>query len=374
MLIDKKSSEEQNNSARAGSLWQRIKSLFFRPTPLKLAQIQTPDTFVSSDFKDWLKAIDTLMPLVQAIRHELDISHFEKLDLELLGANTYLYHIDRLLVKVREHFMNYRYRRDQFDHAKDIIQQTEFLQVNQSCCQCYQTIVNLTQALESLPRKKLYSDDFITLIHAFELEATTLGSAMRALNQLAYRQEAIFQIDALEKNLLQSLTQTRLLEINNDYGTVNQYTSHPGGSYYSVTHNLRDKMFGLENNEHRALLEKAIEIYDVLNKCYVVARKSTVKASLDIIADHIEKLIDAFCDTECDKTRIYRHLTTIFYQLECLRFSSNRESRCSRNLFEKSKWAKHQLKKACAHDTVAGEFIKKISIKRISLLKKNNPR
>jgi hypothetical protein len=320
---------------------------------------------VKASLKDWMNAVDTLQPLVQSIRANANPADVEDFDLELLGANTYLFHIDRLLVKVREYFINFRYRQEQANDFNELVNKAEYIQAIEAAQQCYHTIINLTTLIQKLPHKKLYSEDFINQIHAFELEVTTLGSSVRMLNKLVYRQEALLQLSALEQDLLQTLGQGQ-------QSTQNTYSFNEIGSNHGLMYRgdyLRTKSQMISVPEYFTFISSLIDVHDMLKKCYVVARKSVVKDSLDMMSENIEGLIDVLLQNEPEKNLIFNYLAQIFNTVEALRFSTNRESRCSRNLFEKSKLARNQLRKICLKHDIAREFLKTISVSRVTLLR-----
>lgn len=320
---------------------------------------------VKASLKDWMNAVDTLQPLVQSIRANANPAEVEDFDLELLGANTYLFHIDRLLVKVREYFINFRYRQEQANDYNELINKTEYVQAIEAAQQCYHTIINLTALVQKLPHKKLYSEEFINQIHAFELEVTTLGSSVRMLNKLVYRQEALLQLSALEQDLLQTLGQ-------NPQSIQNTYSFNEIGSSHGLMYRgdyLKTKAQMIIVPEYFTFITSIIDVHEMLKKCYVVARKSVVKETLDMMSENIEGLINVFLQQEPERNQIFNHLAQIFNSVEALRFSTNRESRCSRNLFEKSKLARHQLRKICQKHDIAREFLKTVSVSRVTLLK-----
>ncbi|HRE31029.1 MAG TPA: hypothetical protein PLD88_03550, partial [Candidatus Berkiella sp.] len=102
-----------------------------------------------------------------------------------------------------------------------------------------------------------------------------------------------------------------------------------------------------------------VEMHDMLKKCYVVARKSVIKELLDKMCEHIQNLIAAFKKTNQnpDMDIVFSQLSFIFSNIESIRFNSHRESRCSKNLFEKAKFARQQLRKACQHHPLGREYL-----------------
>lgn len=348
--------------------WHKVKALFFgqllkekeSASQNALFSGQSEELTKKSSMKDWIKAIDVLQPLIQSMRNALDPIKMDAFDLEALGLNTYLFHIDRLLVKIREYILNYRYRQEQFLTQSDILRKVEFLQVSEAADQCYRRIIQLTDFVQKLPQKKLYSDDLVSQIHALELETTTLGSAVRGMNQFCYRQEALLQLTQLEQSLFQSLSQTRL-PLGGNHLHEDAYEFNSKHDY------LRAKSRELKA-EQSQFINGIIDIYEVLRKCYVVARKVTVKETLDNMALGIENLMQVMMQPQLDLNAGFDALILIFNAVESLRFSTNRESRCSRNLFEKAKLARHQLRKICSKDALGQEFLRQIEVKKFSLV------
>ena len=277
-------------------------------------------------------------------------------------GSTYLFQIDRLVTKTREHFLRLRYLRDQFAKYPEVIDKPEYTQTLQICEQTYKTILNITHTLQKLPNRRLYSDEFITLIHAFELETAAIGSSIRALNQIAYRQEAIMQIADLERTLMDSLSQSHALTHAQSHEMrLGNYTAFYGTGEY-----LRKKIKELPYSAHEEFLSRLVDIYEMLKKCYVVARKSVIKDTLDQMGESIEHLITIFNQTEPSQQDVFSELHQVYNALESLLFSANRESRCSRNLFEKARIARHLMRKACLGNAVGQQFLKQIEVRRTS--------
>lgn len=368
MLEDKKPTDfldYQNNEDPETHLikkwWQKVKTVLFGQKFLVDDPQDENKNFScsSSDIstlRDWIKAIDVIQPIVISLREELGPNRASDFNLELLGISTYLFHVERLIVKVREHYLTIRYRQEQFSQYSSF-NSTEFIQVRKSAISCYNTILNLTKLFQKLPLKKLYSDDLISLIHALELDAGALASAIRALNQYAYRQEAIIQINQLEHNLLQTLAQSRGLK----------GSGH--GQMYPTIDPLKVKLQSVKLTADVDLITDLIEIYQMLKKCYVVARKSVVKETLDAVGENIEDII-AKCSKGVDKS-ITTNLYQIFSHIESLRFSGNRESRCSKNLSDKAKLARQLLRKVCLKHPIAKEILKQIELPRPTLIVKS---
>jgi hypothetical protein len=187
------------------------------------------------------------------------------------------------------------------------------------------------------------------------------------LNQFTYRQEAVLQITQLEQSLIHSLVQSQ--SPNSPSASFNSLNYQSHGAASTNVENMRAKMKLLTNHQDTQLLERIVEIYDTLKKCYVVARKAVVKDTLDVMAEGIENLIHNLSKEDPDKLLVNNSLSIIFNSIESLRFSANRDSRCSRNLFEKAKVARHQLRKACLTHPMGHSFIKEIAVSRVTILK-----
>ncbi len=358
--------------------WHKIKAILFgqwliaRENSHKLDDDSYPFTLkvnqvpVSSSLKEWFEAIDVLQPLVQSVRSSIEPQTMNDFNIEILGVNTYLFHLDRILVKIREHLLNFRFRQEQNSeelHSKDKL---DLRQASEAAEHCFHTILHLTALIQRLPLKKLYSEEFISQIHALELDATSLASSMRSLNQTAYKAQAMVELAALEQDLLHTLAQSRSPMGGGasfaDMG-LNQGMMYTAGEY------LRSKVHNVTSPEFNHFITGMIDIHEMLKKCYVVARKAVVKESLDVMGDNIEGLIVIVSQTEIDRNRAFYHLDQLFHCIESLRFNTNRESRCSKNLFEKSKCARHQLRKICQKNELGIEYLKKYSIKRVTILK-----
>lgn len=330
-------------------LWR----ILFRPNNKNMKPL-APTTL-----QDWIKALDELQLLVQDNREKLDLNNYEKIDINILGACTYLFHADRVLTKIRENFLTFRYRQEQFAQDKKVLTTAEFTQLNQAGQQCYMSIVRLNQYLQKPSIKSLYAESFINEINKLEMESNVLANAMHNFNQVIYRQEAIMQITQLEQNLLQSLMHSHMA--NKSIVPLNEMIFGGAENTGVSVINLRTKMQKITDPQDIALLNKLIEGYETLRKCYVIARKSVIKDTLDEMGEDVDLLMNEFLQR--NEARIYQYLGEIYHKIESLRFSCNRDSRCSRNLAEKTKIVRHQLRRACVKHPLGQEFLKQIAVK-----------
>lgn len=341
--------------------WQRLKNVVYS-TIVGEARID-PEL----ESYDPLALLDQLQSLVQALRSDLDLDANKQWDLDILAASTYLYHVDRIIVKIRENIITYRYRIEQFKNDIEILKKSEFNSAEVAFANCYIAILNLTKILKKVSLKQIYNDKVVNPIHVLELESANLNTAIRSLNQLSFRhemslrQETLMQLNALEKSLIQTLSSPPA-----DYVYTNQ------GIMYSTTEYLRNQLKEVSLPEDAKWLSAFVEAQDVLKKCYVVARKGVIKELLDKMSDHIQSLVLAFNRKDPKEEDIFMHLTAIFNAIESVRFNSHRENGCSKHLFEKAKTARLQLRKACQQHPLGRVYLNKIAIKREPLKVKNS--
>lgn len=322
---------------------------------------------MAQNFIEWFRAIDTLQAIVMSLKHNSDENAFS-LDLESLSFQTYLYHIDRMLVKVREQLYTYQYRINELKKDDKALSDIPFLLVKKSAQQCYITILELTHFLRANQKKKLYNHrGFIKKVHALELDASELSSAIRGLNQYTYQQETLQQLAYLEKSLIENLQNTSIPS----QGGMLPYSDQLGLEDYCgrKSSGLRNLCANIADDSQKTLLLSLIEIFDNLKRCYVVARKSTINETLDEMYKALEELSVLFTTSEMKQADVVALLSKYYNAIESLRFSTNRDSRCSRNLFEKAKIAKHQMRNACADHELGVAFLRTISITKIERLK-----
>ncbi|MCS5711059.1 hypothetical protein [Candidatus Berkiella aquae] len=336
------------------SWWKKIKSIFKRDPEIK-GSLQLPPIIDLS--ADPFVYIDELQAMVSQLRSEFDLEQEQQWDLNLLAASTYLYHVERILVKIRENMLTIRYRTEQFKEQPEQINRIEFNQAHEAQSHCYIAIVNLIALLRKISIKQIYNDEVVNCIHALELESANLNTTIRALNQMSFRQETLSQLNALEQALKQTIAVSPA-----DY----VYSSQ--GVMYSTTELLRNQLKEVPLDDAK-WLAVFVEMHDILKKCYVVARKSVIKELLDKMCDHIQNLIAAFnnASQNPDKEVVFNQLSFIFSSIESIRFNTHRESRCSKNLFEKAKFARQQLRKACRQHPIGREYLIRHAIKDTSL-------
>lgn len=329
--------------------WQKCKSVFAG----KSAVNEVLSINVPAVSNDPINLLDELQSLVQKFRSELDLDVNVHWDLDTLAASTYLFHVERILMKVRENMLNFRFRFDGSKANQNLVNNAEFTHAKETHAHCYIAILNLTTVLKQSSLKQIYSDRVVNPIHALELASVNLNSAMRAVNQLSLRQETLLQLSALEQNLMQTLSNPPP-----DYVYTHQ------GILYSTTEFLRNEVKALTIPEDIKWLNTFIDAQDALKKCYVVARKGVIKELLDKISDNIQALITALNQKNPDEEAIFMNVTAVFNGLESIRFNCHRENGCSKNLFDKVKIARQQLRKACQNHPIGREYLHRMAIKR----------
>lgn len=326
--------------------WQKILGLFRRERRVTIFE-------EISDSPEPLVLLDGLQAIVTELRSTLDLNERERWDLNVLAVSTYLYHIDRMLVKIRENLLTIRYRMEQFKAQDELLQSHEFIRVKDAEEHCYIAIINLMTLLKQAARKKMVDDEVINRIHALELESANLNMAVRSLNQLAFRYETLQQLAALEQTLNQPL-----ITSPSDFVHTHQ------GVMYSSTEMLQNQLQEIVLAEDAKWLTVFIDVHDMLKKCYVVARKSVIKDLLDKMEEHIQNLVAAGKQKKLDQALVFKELNAIFNNLQSIRFNCHRESRCSKNLFDKVKLARQQLRKACEQHPLGREYLSSTNIKR----------
>ncbi|MGE4348388.1 MAG: hypothetical protein AB7D28_01340 [Candidatus Berkiella sp.] len=379
MLFMKKG---QQQTFRLGGIWkrgiERLKRMILglnknelpiqgRSDVLRVkAMADTDDTLTY--MREWFSAVDSLQSLVLTLKQNYDSTNTKNINLDLLTIHTYLYHIDRLLVTIREQLYSYQYRVNEFTELKRSLNEVSFLQAKKSAQQCYITILGITQILKSTKIEKLKKhQSFIGSVHNLELDASALISAIRSLNQYSCQQETIRQLENLEKSLMDSFvnsksqSQLEMLHYSEQLGL--EVVIGSKGSLY------KDQSNSIKDVNHKAFILKLISIFEALKRCYVVARKSTINDALDGMSQNLEKLISIFSQETITESEVMEQLQDFYNAIESIRFSTNRDSRCSQNLFEKAKAARHEMREVCAHNEYGLIFLKMISLKRIDCLK-----
>ena len=316
-------------------------------------------------FKEWFDTLDTLHMQVLSLKKDKESS--KNINLDMLTAETYLYHIDRILIKMREQLYTYRYRVDAFKTNEHVLTDIPFLQANKAAQQAYITMIDLNHLLRSKKLNSLCKNKtFIGKIHQLELNSSAMISVIHNLNQFSHQKETLDQLEMIEKSLMDSLNHK-----NTSHNEMLQYSMQLGlevliGQREAL---LRKNAHNIVNEQNRALVIVLIDIFEALKRCYVVARKSTINDTLEIMYNQLDELIALFEMPSYAKEQVVHLLNQYYNSIESIRFSTNRESRCSRNLFEKSKSSKHQMREACAKHELGLEFVKSVSIKRIDCLR-----
>lgn len=318
--------------------------------------------------KDWVEAIDALIVLIQSARVQLDPSRLDHFDIDVFEINSYLYQVDRLAVKTREYIMGLRYHQTQFESQPEVLKRKEFANVYQACLSCYPIILNLIVLLQTLSKTGTLKREFFLQVQSLEIECSALRNTVRELNQFLTEIQSKSKMVLLEQTLLRALEEAEV-SLNKQNDNMSRYLVVEASPTYQSSEKLKNGLGNIAQIEDQKLMVALIDAYDALRKCYVIARKSVVKETLDAIYIAVQELMVEFSKDDINKERLMFYLYILFNQIESLRFSTNRDSRCSRNLFEKSKHARRQLRKACFAHPLGKEFIEKIALRRKSLLK-----
>lgn len=318
--------------------------------------------------REWFSAIDSLQSLLLTLKQNYNCLGTKNINLDLLTIHTYLYHIDRLLVTIKEQLYSYQYRVNEFTDLRHSLNEISFLQAKKSAQQCYVTILSIIQTLKFTKLEKLKNNqNFISYVHGLELDTSALVSAIRILNQYACQQKTIRELESLEKSLMDSFINTKpqsqleMLHYSEQLGL--EVVIGSKGSF------LKDQSSTIKDANHKVFILRLISIFEALKRCYVVARKSTINDALEGMSKNLEKLISIFSQETIVESEVIAQLQDFYNSIESIRFSTNRDSRCSQNLFEKAKVARHEMRKVCAHDKYGLAFLKMINFKRIDCLK-----
>lgn len=365
---------EKDNEKHSDSFWTRFKRMilgnWFGLRESKGKGLLFNDNRSLHDFqksiKQWFENIDMLSSMIRNLREEADLSRNKDFTIEILGVNTYLFHLERLNVKLREYVYSFKYRIDQHGTNLAFMNKMEVLQFCTGMEHAQQTIQHIKNIVQTCPFKKLYNEDLINSIHALELEVSSIGSALRNLNQVAYQQDLFHhQIGDIENALFQSL------EISTQRTTMRVENPLPDATQTPIqVERLQMNAFKINQEAKKLFVNKLIESYDLLKKCYVVSRKQIVNQTLVVYSQNINQIIEVMQNDPIDKAQFEDHLRNLFNCLESIRFSANHPSRCSKILFEKARAARLMIRSACRTYPQALEYMRKRAVKRTSLLKK----
>ncbi len=317
--------------------------------------------FQSATVYDWLKSIEALQVLVYLTRRELEPTVLTSFDWNALSATTYLNHIERLIIKVREYYLAYKHYEEKGFDKLGVAESHELKQYKLACEQSYHTLLNLTQAIKKVLAKESH-EDLSHHLHALELEISGLGSTLRLLTQTLYRQEV--KNDHEDYKKYNTTYIAPLLTSKRESPVYIDFTSPNSQQITLICDQLRSEITPIPSLENKKLLLSALEVYEMLLKCYVVARKTVINQSLENFKNGIVILIDEMNKTSLEPLRVFAQLDCLFYNIEAISFSTNRESRFSQNMFEKSRLAKRLLRKACNECELGISYLKEHTLYR----------
>lgn len=317
---------------------------------------------------EWFLYLDKLKKILIDTRHKINNTPIVNNHWEMLGLQTYLYHIDRVTTKIKEQLYTFKYRYFEFKNKNltSIFTDVPFLQAKRTAQQCHITLIELIEILTTHSIKQLSTSESLeTYIHALELDSAQLINAVKTLNQFSYQQETMNQLSHLERALIEHL----LEDTNRGMGLLPYSEQFSLGTFQSHENPLKLKVLEIQDKAHQDLVLAMIEAYDMLRKCYVVVRKSVIAETLVNMDQDIERLIQLFEQETLSEESILLCLHSLYGRIESLRFSTNRESRCSYNLYQKSKLARHEIRTACLKCPIGVKFLKQIALRKLDYLK-----
>lgn len=284
----------------------------------------------------------------------------------LQKKQTQLSDMDVRVRRLREYFMNYRYRLAQFKNQSAIMENPEFAQANNSGVILYFLIAELNTFMGKTPLEKPFPDALSVIGDSIDAETESLRRHLSALNRFVYRQEALMQIAELEKSLLCSLSRNEIMIIPNTFDQ-----QYPAKMAVSLEVNQRDWTYRtnqISDEVHASFVRSLIHIYHLLSSCYIVNRRTVIKSTFDNIAESISEILAAFIKKPIEQDEVLFRLRCMYNDIESLRFSANQDGRCSRNLLDKSKTARKLFRRACGHDPIGQTLLKEL-VKPASVFK-----
>lgn len=315
---------------------------------------------IQAHLKSLFLTIERLNQIVTVAKKSLGTQSHNDMNLETLSIQTYLFHIERLMVQIREYAYHIQYRSNQSDpNNKDVV--NLFGNVIRCTKMCQNSMLKLIELIESKGIRKLSNNSkFFAVVNGLELQASELSSEMRKFNESYFQKESMKELFNIESAFIESFLKSKVT----DAGMLN----YPNRYELEVLSKqkcdrLSDRLIQLSDPQHHLLASVLIEVLNDLKKCYVVSRKSVINSTLDAMGEDIESLINVLSQNAHLDNAIF-HLNSFYSGLESLYFSTNSDSRCSRNLFDKSRIARRKLRKACSQCDIGIEFLKQISIRR----------
>ena len=338
--------------------FKSMKALLFKSSIAEPSDTCCPELVVEQ-VNTWLKSIDELQGIARKSQAELAKDTVSTFDWALLGAATYLYHIDRLCVKSREQMISLRHILQFSGKQNGVFARIETLQAIQSSRDCYESSQTLIKLLNSLPKNRLHCEVLVNQIHAFELESVSASSAVRNLTQLIYAQES----SAL------NVWHEPVLYTPNHGGALiaPEKSLHEHDSLVYQSRKTLHQQLGHIHHEQKAFLKLLYDHYTVLSKCYIIKRKSVVEQALADYQQSLDQILAKIIPSSALFIEFQAELVQIFLVLESLRFCANHSSRCSENLASKAHVAMKDFKKHCYEHDDGKCFINQLMAQRQQL-------
>lgn len=348
--------------------WYKVKKLFANKDRRLVAYTATdPKTtlpfqnipnleYQTATVNDWLKAIESIQVLVYITRRELEPMVLTSFDWNALSVTTYLNHIERLVIKVREYYLSYKhYEQKGFDKL-GIQDSPELKQFKQTCEQSYHTLLNLSKSIKKILTKEGH-EDLSHHLHALELELSGLGSNFRVLTQMLYKHEFKTQPQDYKKNNAPFITPLIASDAAKGAPVYIDFTASNCQQIRQDCEELKEIFAKIPFLDNKNFLLIILEAYEILVRCYVVARKTIIQQSLESVRMSIHTLSQLLNSASPNVFQVFSELDKIFHAIEIISFNTNRESRFSQNMFEKSKTARRLVRKACLSCEMGREYL-----------------
>lgn len=282
----------------------------------------------------WIVAIEELVLLIRQARYEFSPTALTTTDYDeydFFEANSTLYQVDRLANKIREYILVLQSYNRQFSSNSELLKNIEFINANQAGSECYYAIKRFILLFQKLSKEKRLSNEFIAQAQGLELRCSALRQAVWHLNQYVMHYELKSQL--------------------------NKISELSDADHFSEK--LKLKAREVSSEQDHLLLLNLISIFDLLSHSSAIERSPVVKQILEGLMVNIELVIGEFCRKSIQKDSVFSCLYIIFNQIEALRFIGNRKNQYAKDLFERAKIAKRNLRKACMMHTLGKEFLEK---------------
>lgn len=326
-------------------LGSHLKSRFKKESPQMSEEAVYFQSGENTTYSDWVEMSEQLHPFIRKLQFDISQIPIHALNFDLLGASTYLLQIDLCLSKNRKYFDIYQKRADMVEESEKAAAMLYCQEAYSIMEQCWTLLKEGDFNCLTLPVKAL-SD----LARLFEKQTQEAGEVIQVLNNTVLKKGALYQV--MDSDLFKAL-----YSLEQAQGQLKPYLFSPmkESSVYTVSV-LRKEAEAIKEEHLKKIAESLIKQYESLSKYMIFSSSEVLNKAFKTFYNEIENFVQEAVNPKED-IRFYTILSSIFREVESIRFITNKKDAFTKNLQEAAKVTSKQLRKSLESSDLGRNFL-----------------